>query len=401
MRILITTGIFPPDIGGPATQLDALIKEILAREPSFKITVLTFGEKGANYPYEVIKISKNNPKIFKSFFYFAKAFFLSLQNDTIYAWDLYTAGFSSYLVKKILFRKKLIIRFVGDSAWEYYIVKSQNPEPYNIFDFENQKYGFKIEFRKWLRKKILMSADTVVVPSEFIKKIAVEIGVAENKIKIIYNSVDFLFDEKERRELENINKNFREKELNFKEKGIYLVSISRLVKWKGQECLIEIMPDLIKKYGSVFLFIIGEGPEFENLKIKTSNFKLEDNVFLTGKLEHKNVFKYLKCADVFILNTAYEGLSHTLLEVMKVGVPIIASNVCSNPELIENGKNGFLTEYNNKKEIIDAVCKIIENPELKQKFARESKKRLEDFNFENLVKKTMDVLSCVNVNKKI
>jgi len=60
MRILITTGIFPPDIGGPATQLDALIKEILAREPSFKITVLTFGEKGGNYPYEVYKISQKS-----------------------------------------------------------------------------------------------------------------------------------------------------------------------------------------------------------------------------------------------------------------------------------------------------------------------------------------------------
>lgn len=399
MRILITTGIFPPDIGGPATQLDALIKEILAREPDCKITVLTFGEKGGNYPYEVIKISKKNSKILRSFFYFTKTFFLGLQNDTIYAWDLYTAGFSSYLVKKILFRKKLIIRFVGDSAWETYfnkisILKSkfQNYDFDDILKFQEKKYGFAIEFRKWLRKKILMSADIAVVPSEFMKKVAVKIGIAENKIKIIYNSVDFLFDEKGKRELENINKDLRRKDLNFKENGIYLVSVSRLVKWKGQECLIEIMPELIKKYENIFLFIIGDGQEFKNLKSKILNLKLEENVFLMGKLEHKNVFKYLKCADIFLLNTFYEGLSHTMLEAMQVGVPIIASNVCSNPELIKNGKNGFLTEYNNKKEIMNAVYAIVESPELKQKFSEESKKRLENFNFEDLVEKTIDIL---------
>lgn len=399
MRILITTGIFPPDIGGPATQLDALLKEILARERNFKITVLTFGEKNGDYPYKVVKVSKKIIKILRNLYYLFRTVILGLKNDIIYSWDLYFAGFASFLTKKIFPKKKLIIRFVGDSAWEYFVVniqkskiQSQKIESYNIFDFQNKKYGLAVEFRKWLRKKMLMSADIVIVPSEFMKTVAIKIGVNENKIKIIYNSVDFLFNEKEKEELNSVTKDVCKKELNFKENGVYLVSVSRLVKWKGQDCLIEIMTELIKKYKDIFLFIIGEGPEILNLKSKILNLKLEENVFLLKKLSHTKIFKYLKCSDIFILNTAYEGLSHTTLEAMQVGIPIIASNVCSNPELIENGKNGFLTEYNNKKEIMDAISKIIKNPELKQKFSKESKKKLKDFNFENLIDKTIGIL---------
>jgi len=408
VKVLITTGIFPPDIGGPATQLDYLIKEVLIRKPSFKINVLTFGEKGADYPYDVYKISKKIPKILKSFSYLMKTFILILQNDTIYAWDLYTAGFSSYLIKKIIPRKKLVIRFVGDSAWEYYFNKFSisNPEgeqvsrgagfqfsiPDDILKFQEKKYGFKIEFKKWLRKKMLMSADIVVVPSEFMKSIALKIGFSENKIRLIYNSVDFLFDEKEINEFENTSNTFYKKELGFKEDAIYLVSASRLVPWKGQSALIETMPDLIKKYGDIFLFIIGDGLEFNNLKFQISNLKLENNVFLTGRLSHGKVFEYFKCADVFILNTFYEGLSHTLLEAMKIGIPIIASRAGGNMELIEDGENGFLVEYNNKQEITNAILKIIQNPGLKERFAARSKQKLNQFNFNDLVNKTIEIL---------
>lgn len=405
MNILITTGIFPPDIGGPATQLKHLIKEILSRNPDFKITVLTFGSKKNSKieteEYKIIKISKNIPRPFRNFFYFTNTLRLGFKSDIIYSWDLYAAGFFSFLTKKIFPGKKLIIRFVGDSAWERYFNKFSTPSirdnfqfsiPDNIIEFQNKKYGLRIEFKKWLRKKMLASADFVVVPSEFMKEIAIKIGVDNGRIRIINNSVEYLFGTQEIEELKKIDKEVCKKNLGFNENGINLVSVSRLVPWKGQECLIEIMPDLIKKYENVFLYLIGDGPEFNKLKSKISNLKLENNVFLIGKLSHSEVFKYLKCADMFILNTAYEGMSHTILEAITVGIPVITTNIPSNKEVIEDGINGFLTDYNDKGKIFEAIQKIIENPDLKNKFSTESKKKLECFKFEDLVLKTVKML---------
>jgi len=71
MRILIITGIFPPDIGGPATQLDALSKELIKND--FSIRILTFGRKDEiKYSYPVIRVSKNWPYPLKNFIFLIK-----------------------------------------------------------------------------------------------------------------------------------------------------------------------------------------------------------------------------------------------------------------------------------------------------------------------------------------
>jgi len=115
-RILILTGIFPPDIGGPATQLDAFIKELIKN--GYQVRVLTFGQKDKNqYPYPVERVSHHWPYFLKGFIFLIKGLFFALKADILYSQDLYTAGLTSLVIKKVL-RKSLVTRFVGDSAWE-------------------------------------------------------------------------------------------------------------------------------------------------------------------------------------------------------------------------------------------------------------------------------------------
>ena len=104
------------------------------------------------------------------------------------------------------------------------------------------------------------------------------------------------------------------------------------------------------------------------------------------------MFQYIQCADIFILNTDYEGLSHTILEAMHIGIPIITTSVCSNAELIEDKKSGFLVEYNNKEQLKKAISDLIDDPALGKNFVQEAKKNLEKFKWENLVKETALIL---------
>jgi glycosyltransferase involved in cell wall biosynthesis len=88
---------------------------------------------------------------------------------------------------------------------------------------------------------------------------------------------------------------------------------------------------------------------------------------------------YIRAADVFVLNSEYEGLSHTLLEVMNLGTPIVASAVCGNPEVIEDGVNGLLVDPRRPETLRAAVERLLADPALAQRFAAAGLARRDTF----------------------
>ncbi|GAG13955.1 unnamed protein product, partial [marine sediment metagenome] len=145
-KILILTGIFPPDIGGPATQLDSLIKQLIKQ--GYQVRVLTFGQKDHKYPYQVNRVSHKWPLFFENLIYLIKGLILSFKTDIIYNQDLYTSGITSLIIKKVL-KKKLVTRFVEDPTFE------------------------TGSFSK-IRKSILFNSDKIIVVSNYIKEIVLK-----------------------------------------------------------------------------------------------------------------------------------------------------------------------------------------------------------------------------------
>ena len=378
-RILILTGVFLKGIGGPPTLLKALNLELIKR--GYKITVLTFGKKdeARKYPYSVKVICDKWPSFLKSFFYLIKGLILGLKSDIVYNQDLYTPGFTGYLIKKIL-KKKLVTRFVGDSAWEIALNKGETTD--DIMDFQINRYSKLIERRKKARKKILINSDKIIVVSYFLKKLAIKIGIPEEKIKVIYNSIDFL-------NIENNLKVDLKKELNIA--GKVILTNARLTPWKGVDMLIKIMPQLIERYNDIKFIIISEGPERKNLEKLAVDLDVEDHVIFLGRVSRKLVVEYLKISDVFVLNTNYEGMSHVLLEAMKVGTPIITTRAGGNPETIKDKETGILVDYRDKEQWINAIIQILDNSDLAQELVKNAKEDLKRFNWNNLVKETINI----------
>lgn len=373
-KVLILTGVFPPDIGGPAAQIDALSRELIRN--NYMVRVLTYGESNEQYPYSVKRISKKIP--LRSLVYLISGLIFSFRADIVYSWDLYSAGLTSLIIKKLL-RKKVINRFVGDSAWEKAASQRLIGQD-DVSVFQDKKYSRKIERWKERRKKILINSDKVIVVSNFLKEVALKIGVSEEKIKVIYNSVDIIavnLDDKE-----DLKK-------KFDLEGIILLTSARLTPWKGVDMLIEIMPDLIKTRREIKLVIVGDGPELERLKGLAKGFK--DCIIFKGKLPRTELLEYMRLADIFLLNTNYEGLSHTILEAMKIGLPVITTKVGGNPETVIDEETGLLVNYKDKKEWLKAINLLLDNPNLAQELASRAQKSLEKFNWNNLVKKTINV----------
>ena len=374
-NILICAGIYPPDGGGPATYSKLLFDEL----PKWGAgaDVLNFGKV------------RHLPKIIRHIAYFFKALKMGKKADIIFAQDPVSVGFPAMLAAKIL-RKKFILKVVGDYAWEQFQQKSEirnpksetNPKFKTLEKFQTEKFDIKTELRRKIQKYVAKNAHKIIVPSQYLKKIVLRWGIDEDKIKVIYNAFEAPALGKTKEELR--------KKLGLS--GTVLISAGRLVPWKGFDKLIEIMPEIIKEISDAKLYIIGSGPERKALELKVKSLKLQDKVILTNQLAHKDTLEYLKAGDVFVLNTGYEGFSHFLLEAMAMEIPIITTNVGGNPELIEDGKNGILAEYNNVEELKKKIIELIKNKTLKKELTENAKQKVAEFGAGKMLEETIKIL---------
>ena len=351
-KILIVTPLYPPDIGGPATHVVFVEKELTLL--SNRITKCYFGEV-RRYPY-----------IIRHIIFFFKILGAAYNVDTVYVLDPLGVGLPAALASIIL-SKHFVLRVAGDRAWETGVQKFGVTE--SLDEFARNKFysffAFPLKLGQLITAKL---AHKIVVPSEYLKQIVSAWGVSAQKINVIPSVYEH----------EDIpDKNTMRDEFGIK--GYSIVSAGRLVVWKGFKMLIELMPDILLSRGDATLTIIGDGPDRENLRELVDLLNLQDVVKFTGNVSHTEVLSRVRAADLFILNTGYEGLSHQLLEVMDMEVPIITTRVGGTPELIENGRDGILVEYNNKTELFSAVNEMFTNPLRSRLFTANAKNRLNKY----------------------
>jgi len=299
---------------------------------------------------------------------------LSFWSDLIYATDTYSVGYFAYLIKKLT-GKKYIIRFAGDSAWETAVARGWT-EDY-IVDFQEKKYNSQIEKLKQRRTKILTGADKLIAVSNFIAEIALKIGVAKNKISVIYNAVDF----------------FGISPQKIKPAMPTLVFAGRLMPWKGVEALLFVLAELKKNFSDIIFEVLGDGPESDHLKKIVRKLNLEQNVKFRGRVSEEESHKIFARSTIFVLNTNYEGLPHSVLNAMACGLPVITTNIGGNVEVVENEVNGLLVPYNDKPAWLGAIARLLNDEALQAKFVASSQKTLENFKWDKLVNETMEVIN--------
>jgi len=352
MKILIATGIYPPDIGGPATYSSLLVKELPKRE--IKVQVVTYGPAG---------ISQKIPKGLRHLIYFFICFFKSLRSDVIFAQNQLSAGLPAILVAKITGRK-FIIRVAGDSVWEQAVQRYGIKE--NIDDFQNKRYNRRIELKRKIQRFVVGGADAIITPSIYFKKIVSGWVKNPDKIYVIYNGIEL------------------EKPKNFiadKKKDKIIFSVGRLVPWKGFDVLIELMSNLLDWQ----LIIVGDGPDKEKLGKLINRLNLEKRVKLVGSMPRERLLEYLTKAQVFVLNTSFESFSFQVVEAMNLGIPVITTNIGNLPEIIDDGREGILIEPNNKEQLIKAIKRLEQDDDYRKEIIKNAKKKAQKFSIENML----------------
>ncbi len=361
LKILIATPLYAPQIGGPATYVKILEK--MLPENNISVVVIPFN-----------KVSRW-PRLIKHILFGFYVYREGKKVDIIYALDPISVGIPSAIASYLL-NKRFFVRIAGDYAWEQGVQRFKVKDHLDVFSKKNDEYLVPVLLLKKLQKIVAKYAEKVIVPSKYFKGIIENWGVNSNSIKVIYSVAEDIPFQGRKADLRRM--------LQFD--GKIVASAGRLVPWKGFEALIEITPRLIKRYSSFKFLIAGDGPGMKKLSKMVRSRKLDDYIALTGNLERDVLFKYVRVADVFVLNTNYEGLSHQLLEVMSIGTPIITTNVGGNPELIDDDKNGLLVQFNNKDELYKSIISVLDDKSKSERLVRNAKNKLEKFNTENMIK---------------
>jgi glycosyltransferase involved in cell wall biosynthesis len=360
MKILIATGIYPPAIGGPATYSKLLHDELPAR--GFDVSVCNFGD--------VLRF----PKVFRHFMYFWRLVGAAKDVDVIYAQDPVSVGFPALLASQVR-GKRFIVKIVGDYAWEQSTQRFGVTDRLDDFSKTSARYSFRVKFLKKIQKYVADGAERIVTPSKYLKGIISNWGVDPKKIVVIYNGFDF-------KGVSSPKSVLRHK---LTLTGTIIVSAGRLVPWKGFSALIDAFAEVKKEIPDAILFIAGEGPLKGELEEKAVENKITESVTFLGKVSQASLFEYVKAADVFVLNTDYEGFSHQLLETMALGTPIITTPVGGNVEVIDDGHTGIFVGYNDKMKIVESVLRIVRNPVSSEAMVKNAKVKVKEFSDERML----------------
>jgi len=362
MKILVTVGIFPPDIGGPATFVPEIVNH-LQNEHNYEIDILTLSEKQnlkIKDELSVYKIDRNLPLPYRWVSTVLKIHKLAKDKDLIFVNGLGTET----TIANIFLKKKIVRKIVGDPVWERAYNKSKTS--YSFDDFQENNNGISNLLQKKIRNFSIKKSDIVVTPSQHLKNFIINLGY-ENKIESINNGVKLP---------EESTKIFQHDQLN-------IIILSRLVSHKNIDKVIKAISNLNNPF--IRLNIVGEGPEMDRLKSISLKSDDKDNIVFHGKLNREEINRIFLNSDLYIQASNYEGLPHSMLEAMSFGIPVLCAPVGECKGILGNEDRGYVLDLPVSQENIESkITKIINEKDIAIIKGQKGKDLVfEKYNFKN------------------
>ena len=372
MRIVITSPIFPPDLGGPATYVPSLASSLVERGHTVTVVAFCSDPDPQGWPFEVVAI----PRAWLPVRYLRH--FLAVVKAVRKADILYINEHLAFPVALAgrLCGTKMVIRVMVDSTWE--ISHRLGWHGDTITAFQHKTYGPKIAWIRRIQRLWWSWVSRIITPSNFLRGIVLGYGVNPQKVELIHNAYHGPLEH-------TATKEQCRARLGLPADRVVLLSICRLMVWKGVDGLIRALDALPSHH---HLYVAGDGDQEAAWTALAEQLGLADRVHFLGNVPHAELMDWIRAADVFLLNSEYEGLSHTLLEVMWLGLPAAVSDVCGNPELIEDGITGRTFAPHDTDAIVGAVTDLLADREATDRYVRASLEKVQDFGRKRIFDRT-------------
>ncbi len=376
---IVTEEFRPSEKGGIATWSSELAKYFYKK--NYNLTVFVKKRGGINKsfninnsPFKIILMGGRDWAFFKKWYviYFLFNYLKKNQKPIIFStnWEL-SQGLIFY---KKYFKFSLITILHG----------------LEVTRLKSDKYKKKINNFK----KALFYSDKVVSVSNYTSENARSIIESNKEIDIIPNFVNTKF-------YYPVDRISLLSRYNLDKDDIILLSLSRLIKRKGHFAVLDILKSLTVKYPKIKYFIAGKGDQSYELSLKSyvKRLNLNDHVFFLGYInEEDKKFIYNLC-NIYLMTSLStdnegnsEGFGITFLEANACGKPVIGTKVGGISDAIQNGKNGYLINPNNSKELKKIIIKILEDKSLYTSLCENSVRHVKN-NFDiNIIGKKFEIL---------
>jgi len=243
--------------------------------------------------------------------------------------------------------------------------------------------------KKFLAKIIMNSADTIIVNSEFTKKIVESYFIKNNKIVVV----------KPGPQLAMIELSNQVKQIEKKDQSISLITVARLVSRKGIDRVIMALPDVWFKFPQVSYTIVGEGVDKLRLEKLVKELKAEDKIFFVGRLDNDQLAQSYQKQDLFImlprnLKGDVEGFGMVYLEAGLFYLPILATDSGGVSEAVLHQQTGIILPENaSSKMIANEIIKLLTKPELLKSYGKNNRLWAETFSWQKQAQVLSDLLS--------
>lgn len=359
MQVVIVSGIFPPDIGGPATHAYDLAEEL--RGSGHSVVVLTLTEEPRKVTSTgLVRWPRRWPWPARLAVVTTWLVRHRLRYDVVYATGLHPAAVAGAR----LARRPVVVKIVGDPAWERGQRLGLSEQGFD--EFQDSPPGrLRDRAMRTVRDWSVREATAVIAPSQYLRR-ATEIWQAGRgpEVRVVPNGVRL--------------PSAGEVPPSRSTDRLRAVFVGRLVRHKQVDLLLE----AVALAEGVELTVIGEGPEQQALEGLVDRQGLGDRVIFRGACSHAEVLAELAGADLLVLSSAYEGLPHVVIEALAVGTPVVASSAGGTGEAVIDGENGRLVEPATAESFAKVLAELRDDPVELARLARIARETGESWRFE-------------------
>jgi len=370
---LIASGIWPPDVGGPASHAPEVAAFLQEHGHDVEV-VITADRAPARESYPVHWVSRSLPKGVVHARAFATIAVHARKSDVVYTTGMFARSAAACAVT----RTPCVMKLTGDPAFER--MRWRGTFTGGLEEFQRGGGGLESAALRALRSVSLRAATRIVCPSAYLREAVISWGVPAARVRVLPNAVP--------RAQAPTDRGAARRRLGV-DSQVLLVFAGRF----GPQKALDVALDAVAATTQVTLALAGEGDGAADLRRRAE--PLGDRVRFLGALTRDEVLELFAAADASVLPSSWENLPHAVLESLAVGTPVLATAVGGVPELVEDNVNGLLVPAGDRAAFTAAVARFASDASLRERLRAGAAASVERFSAEHVYAELEAILQSV------
>jgi glycosyltransferase involved in cell wall biosynthesis len=371
VKVVVVSGLWPPDVGGPASHAPEVCDWLVRR--GHQVTVVTFADRAPQpRPYPVHWVSRRLPPGARHVHAASLVARLARDADVVYS----IAILGRTTAAATLAGTPHVIKLTTDPVFERSLHWRLTDSDLVMFQ---QREGVIVNALRRVRNAALVRASRVLLASRALHELAISWGVPEEKTELVPNPIaapDSLPANGDVRRRHGID-------------GPLVVYAGRLVPQKSVDVALE----AVHRNPAATVLIAGEGPEREALEQYARRMGLNGQARFLGPQSRHTVFELLRAADAAILSSSWENFPHVAVESLCVGTPVIATAAGGVPEIVRDDWNGLLVPVGDGEALGSALGRYIDDDDLRGRLRANAVESVAEFAPDRVLQRLEQILA--------